>query len=249
MDTEQPVKIPRHVAIIMDGNGRWATERGLPRVRGHHQGVEAVRRIARAAREMGIDYLTLYSFSTENWSRPRAEIGELFSLLKHFIRRDLAELHESNVRVRIIGEREGLPGDILPLLVEAETRTAENTGQTLVIAFNYGARGEIAKAARHLATLAARGELDPATIDPALFETALDTYGIPDPDLMIRTSGEMRLSNFLLWQCAYSELVFVEKYWPDFGAADLAAAIEKFGQRQRRFGAVVEMVSSGSGRS
>lgn len=246
MEAEGPAGFPRHVAIIMDGNGRWATERGLPRVRGHHHGVEAVRRVARAARDMGLQYLTLYSFSTENWSRPQSEVGELFSLLRTFIRRDLAELHAANVRVRIIGERAGLPPDIGPLLVEAEERTACNTGQNLIIAFNYGARGEIASAARHFARLAAAGRLDPDAIDPALFETALDTYGIPDPDLVIRTSGEQRLSNFLLWQCAYSELIFVEKYWPDFRESDLAAAIEQFGRRKRRFGAVVEMVGSGS---
>ena len=244
MTNEEPARTPRHVAIIMDGNGRWAVRRGLPRVRGHRQGVEAVRRIARAAREMGIEYLTLYSFSTENWSRPRGEIGELFSLLKTFIRRDLAELHHNNVRVRIIGEREGLPADILPLLVEVEKLTAANTGQTLVIAFNYGARDEIAGAARRLARLAALGRLDPENIDPAMFETALNTHGIPDPDLIIRTSGEQRLSNFLLWQAAYAELIFVDKLWPDFGEDDLAAAIELFARRKRRFGGVAEVESS-----
>jgi len=247
MENGEAGKAPRHVAIIMDGNGRWAVQRGLPRVRGHHQGVEAVRRVARAARELGIEYLTLYSFSTENWSRPRSEIGELFSLLKMFIRRDLAELHQNNVRVRIIGERDGLPSDILPLLVEAERLTAENTGQTLVIAFNYGARSEIAAAARRLARLAADGKLDPAAIDSVLFETALDTSGIPDPDLVIRTSGEQRLSNFLLWQSAYSELVFVDKYWPDFGEADLASAIAQFSGRKRRFGGLEHDLGRGIG--
>lgn len=238
MSTEEPARTPRHVAIIMDGNGRWALQRGLPRVRGHHQGVEAVRRVARAARDLGIEYLTLYSFSTENWSRPRSEVGELFSLLKSFVRRDLAELHHNNVRVRIIGEREGLPSDILKLLVEAEKLTASNTGQTLVIAFNYGARQEITMAARRLARAAAEGRLDPDCISPADFEAELETHGIPDPDLIIRTSGEQRLSNFLLWQAAYAELVFVEKFWPDFAEADLVAAIEQFAHRDRRFGAV-----------
>ncbi len=228
----------------MDGNGRWAVKRGLPRVRGHRQGVETVRRVARAARDMGIDYLTLYSFSTENWSRPRGEIGELFSLLKTFIRRDLAELHHNNVRVRVIGEREGLPGDILPLLVEAERLTAKNTGQTVIIAFNYGSRGEIVGAVRRLAEQVAKGELEPDAIDAATFETQLDTYGIPDPDLIIRTSGEQRLSNFLLWQAAYAELVFVDTLWPDFDEKDLAAAIECFSSRKRRFGGIDEDAES-----
>ena len=230
--------MPRHVAIIMDGNGRWAVKRGLPRVRGHRQGVEAVRRIARAARDMGIEYLTLFSFSTENWARPRSEIGELFSLLKTFIRRDLAELHQNNVRVRVIGKRGGLPGDILPLLIDAEKLTRDNTGQTLVIAFNYGSRGEIVGAAKKLAQMAARGEIDPDSIDSASFEAMLDTRDIPDPDLVIRTSGEQRLSNFLLWQSAYAELVFVDTLWPDFGEAELAAAVECFNTRQRRFGGI-----------
>ena len=189
--------------------------------------------------------MTIFSFSAENWSRPRSEVGELFSLLKTFIRRDLAELRRSNVRVRIIGERKGLPSDILPLLAEAESQTAANTGQTLIIAFNYGSRAEITNAARHLARLAVEGKLDPDNIDPETLENALDTHGIPDPDLVIRTSGEQRLSNFLLWQCAYSELVFVQKYWPDFREADLAAAVEQYARRKRRFGAVEEDLASG----
>ena len=245
MNTEQAVRFPRHVAIIMDGNGRWALERGLPRVKGHHQGVEAVRRVARAARDMGVQYLTLYSFSTENWSRPHSEVGELFMLLRTFIRRDLSELCRANVRIRIIGESDGLPADIMALLREAETATAANTGQTLVIAFNYGSRAEITKAARHLARMAASGQIDPETVDQTMLSSALDTNGLPDPDLVIRTSGEQRLSNFLLWQCAYAELVFVDKYWPDFGKADLAAAIEQFSSRRRRYGAVEEKVGSG----
>ena len=239
---------PRHVAIIMDGNGRWALQRGLPRFRGHHQGVEAVRRVARAAREMGIDYLTLYSFSTENWSRPKAEVSELFSLLKMFIRRDLAELHRDNVRVVIIGEREGLPSDILPLLVEAERLTANNSGQTLVIAFNYGGRHEIVSATRRIAAMAVRGEISPDDVDAGLFENMLDTRGIPDPDVVIRTSGEKRLSNFLLWQLAYSEFVFVDRLWPDFDAEDLKLAVAEFQGRSRRYGgAVSESGTRGTG--
>jgi undecaprenyl diphosphate synthase len=238
------LRLPRHVAIIMDGNGRWAVKRGLPRFRGHRHGVEAVRRVARAARELGVEYLTLYSFSTENWSRPKAEVGELFSLLKLFIRRDLAELHQNNVRLRVIGEREGLPDDILPLLAEAEKLTAKNTGQTLVIALNYGARQEIARAAKRLAQKAAAGQIDPDAIDAAMVERELETSGIPDPDLIIRTSGEVRLSNFLLWQSAYSELVFVDALWPDFGESEFLAAIEEYSGRNRRYGGLTDPAGS-----
>ena len=230
--------MPRHVAIIMDGNGRWAVRRGLPRIAGHRHGVESVRKVAQAARNLGIEYLTLYSFSTENWSRPRSEVGELFSLLKHFIRRDLAELHQANVSVRVIGEREGVPADVLSLLVEAEKLTAENTGQKLVIAFNYGGRNEITGAARRLARMAAEGLIDPDEITPEVISNALDTAGIPDPDVIIRTSGEQRLSNFLLWQAAYSEFVFVDTLWPDFGAEEFAQALDVYSMRRRRFGGI-----------
>ena len=231
-------KLPRHVAIIMDGNGRWAIKRGMPRIAGHRNGVEAVRKIARAARDLGIEYLTLYSFSTENWTRPKAEIGELFGLLKLFIRRDLAELHHNNVVVRVIGERQGIPDDVLGLLGEAENLTRTNTGQKLVIAFNYGSRQEIAAAVRRLAGLAVSGQIDVKEITPEAIALQLDTVGIPDPDLIIRTSGEQRLSNFLLWQAAYSELVFTQTLWPDFGVADFTAALETYAQRNRRFGAI-----------
>jgi undecaprenyl diphosphate synthase len=238
MKSDPDGRQPRHVAIIMDGNGRWAVRRGLPRIAGHRHGVEAVRKVAQAARELGIECLTLYSFSTENWSRPRSEVGELFSLLKHFIRRDLAELHQNNVSVRVIGEREGVPVDVLSLLVEAEKLTAENTGQKLVIAFNYGGRHEITGAARRLARMAAEGLIDPDEITPEVFSSALDTAGIPDPDLIIRTSGEQRLSNFLLWQAAYAEFVFVDTLWPDFGAEEFSQAIEVYSMRRRRFGGI-----------
>lgn len=247
MTTGHISKVPRHVAIIMDGNGRWALRRGLGRVRGHRQGVETVRRIARAARDIGIGYLTLFSFSTENWSRPKAEVGELFTLLKLFVRRDLAELHQNNCRVRIIGNREGLPEDIPPLLIEAERLTANNDGQTLVIAFNYGSRAEIALAARRLAEKAVRGEIDPEDITPELLEDHLQTAGIPDPDLVIRTSGEHRISNFLLWQSAYSEFVFEDKLWPDFTPEDFASAIQAFAARDRRFGGLNEAASRDTG--
>src|SRR6202158_4067510 len=200
---------PLHVAIIMDGNGRWAAARGLPRAEGHRRGVEALRRTIRAAGEIGIGYVTIFSFSAENWSRPASEVHELMGLLRRFIRNDLAELHQSNVRVRIIGEREGLDPDIGRLLVEAEELTRANSGLTLVVAFNYGSRQEIARAAQRIAEEVAQGRLQPADITMETVGRFLDAPDVPDPDLIIRTSGEQRLSNFLLWQSAYSELVFV----------------------------------------
>jgi len=230
---------PRHLAIIMDGNGRWARKRGLPRHHGHHKGVEAVRTIVKAAREQGIAYLTLYSFSTENWSRPKDEINELFKLLRIFIRRDLAELHQNNVRIRVIGERDNVPADILSLLDEAENLTQDNTAQTLIIAFNYGARQEIVRAVRDIAERAKRGELDIASIDETVIDEALFTAGIPDPDLVLRTAGEKRLSNFLLWQSSYSELVFVDKEWPDMNAEDLVGALEEYASRKRKYGGLL----------
>jgi undecaprenyl diphosphate synthase len=229
---------PRHVAIIMDGNGRWANARGLPRTVGHQRGVEAVRRTVRAAIERGIAFLTVYSFSAENWNRPADEVSDLMGLLKRFIRYDLADLHRNGVRVRIIGERESLSPDIRELLDEAEAKTRNNAGLTLVVAFNYGARQELVKAARRLAAAVSEGKLAPAEIDADVFSEALQTSGIPDPDLVIRTSGEKRLSNFLLWQSAYAEFVFVPVLWPDFDAACFAAAIEEYAGRQRRFGGV-----------
>ena len=227
---------PAHVAIIMDGNGRWAARRGLPRVEGHRRGVEAVRRAVRAAIDLGVRYLTIYSFSSENWRRPPAEVADLMGLLKLFVRRDLAELHAANVRVRIIGEREGLSPDIDGLLTEAEERTALNSGLTLVVAFNYGGRQEIVRAARRLAEAVACGRLRPEEIDAEAVTGALDTDGIPDPDLVIRTSGEQRLSNFLTWQTAYAEYVILPEFWPDFGHDAFAAAIDEYHRRDRRFG-------------
>jgi undecaprenyl diphosphate synthase len=227
---------PYHVAIIMDGNGRWAAQRGLPRGEGHRRGVEAVRRTVRAADDLGVGILTIFSFSSENWSRPRSEILDLMGLLRRFIRNDLADLHRNNVRVRIIGEREGLDPEIARLLDEAETLTVANTGLLLVVAFNYGARQEIASAARRLAEDVALGKLKPEAITADLLATRLHTSDIPDPDLLIRTSGEQRISNFLLWQAAYSELVFVPVYWPDFDRATLESAIAEYRTRERRFG-------------
>jgi undecaprenyl diphosphate synthase len=229
---------PAHVAIIMDGNGRWAQARGLPRSAGHRAGVEALRRTVRAAGEEGISYLTVYAFSSENWSRPKAEINDLMGLLKHFIRRDLAELHKNGVRVRILGRREGLAPDILRLLEEAESLTADNTNMTLVVAFNYGSRDELARAAEILAREVQAGRLDPSDITPERMAGALDTADIPDPDLILRTSGEQRLSNFLLWQAAYSEFVFLPVNWPDFGHEHLANALEIYASRDRRYGGV-----------
>jgi undecaprenyl diphosphate synthase len=227
---------PVHVAIIMDGNGRWAARRGFPRFEGHRRGVEAVRRTVKASIELGIRYLTIYSFSSENWSRPATEIAELMGLLRRFLRNDLADLHAQHVRVRIIGERTGVSPDICRLLDEAEALTKDNAGLTLVIAFNYGGRQEIAGAARALAKAAAAGTIDPETVDQRSFEQFLKTSGTPDPDLLIRTSGEERLSNFLLWQLAYAELVFLPVLWPDFEKSDLQQAISLFQGRNRRFG-------------
>lgn len=226
----------RHLAIIMDGNGRWAAARGLPRGAGHRAGVEALRRTVRHVGELGIQVLTVYSFSAENWNRPAAEVADLLGLLKRFIREDLRALAEQNVRVRVIGRRDDLAPDLRALLLEAETRTADNTGLILVVAFNYGARQEIVAAAKHLAEEALAGRLAPDSIDGAMFEAALDTRGLPDPDLIVRTSGEQRLSNFLLWQGAYAELVFVPVPWPDFDRHHLESAIAEFTGRQRRFG-------------
>jgi undecaprenyl diphosphate synthase len=235
---------PRHVAVIMDGNGRWAAARGLPRAEGHRRGVEALRRTVRAASELGIQVLTIFSFSSENWSRPRAEIRELMGLLRRFIRHDLAELHASNVRVRIIGEKEGLDVEIRRLLDEAEELTKGNDGLTLVVAFNYGARQEIARAMRRLATAVGEGRLAPESITAESIGGFLDAPDLPDPDLIIRTSGEQRLSNFLLWQAAYSELVFLPTHWPDFDRAALEQALAEFHRRERRFGGLVARTGS-----
>jgi len=228
--------MPRHVAIIMDGNGRWAAERGLPRALGHRSGVEAVRRTVKAAIELSIPYITLYSFSSENWSRPQDEIEDLMGLMKRFIRCDLAELHQNNVRVMVIGERVSADPEMQALIDEACELTRGNTRLTLVIAFNYGARSEITRAARRLAEDVQRGALNPEDISAEHITQALDTGDIPDPDVLIRTSGERRLSNFLLWQCAYTEFVFLDAYWPDFGRELLIEAVSQYNARERRFG-------------
>jgi undecaprenyl diphosphate synthase len=228
--------IPRHVAIIMDGNGRWAKARRLPRLAGHKQGVEAVRRVSRAAREQGLEVLTLYAFSSENWRRPEEEVRDLMGLLRHFLKSELNDLVAENVRLRVIGDYHALSGDLVAMIDDAVARTATNDGSTLVIALNYGAQAEILSAARRLATAAKAGEIEPEQIDEAMFDDALTTHGLPSLDLLIRTSGEQRLSNFLLWQAAYAELLFVDTLWPDFDGAALSEAIAQFGRRQRRFG-------------
>jgi undecaprenyl diphosphate synthase len=238
------IVVPRHVAIIMDGNGRWAAARGLPRGEGHRRGVEALRRTVRAAGDLGIDFLTIFSFSAENWARPPAEIRELMALLRRFIRHDLADLHRNGVRVRVIGERDALDPDIRRLLDEAEELTKENDKLVLIVAFNYGARQEIARAAQRMAAAVTAGDLAVSAVTAETLASYLDAPDLPDPDLIIRTSGEQRLSNFLLWQAAYSELVFVPTYWPDFDRAALEAAIEEFRRRERRFGGLAAKTGS-----
>src|SRR3982075_947336 len=242
------IAVPRHVAVIMDGNGRWAAARGLPRGEGHRRGVEARRRPRRGAGDLGIGFLTIFSFSAETGSRPPAEIRELMALLRRFIRHDLADLHKNGVRVRVIGERENLDIDIRRLLDEAEELTKDNEKLVLVVAFNYGARQEIARAARRMAAAVAAGDLAASAVTAAKLASYLDAPALPDPDLIIRTSGEQRLSNFLLWQAAYSELVFVPTYWPDFDRTALENAIIEYRRRERRFGGLIERTGSWLGR-
>jgi len=228
--------LPRHVAIIMDGNGRWAHQRGLPRIAGHRASVAAVRDVVRFAGELGLEVLTLFAFSTENWKRPRAEVDALMELLVDHVRSELDELHANGVRVRVIGRVDGLPDSARAAVSEAVARTAGNPGMNLVLALNYGGRQELADACARLAARVAVGELRPEDIDEGAIAGALDTAGLPDPDLLIRTSGELRISNFLLWQLAYTEFWVTEVCWPDFRREHLAAAIEAFQRRERRFG-------------
>jgi undecaprenyl diphosphate synthase len=233
-----PQNLPQHVAIIMDGNGRWARRRHLPRQAGHVAGVNAVRGIVRAASDIGLANLTLFAFSSENWKRPATEVGALMGLFRAYFRSDLDELVERGVRVRIIGSRARVASDIKAMIEDAEGRTLDNKGLNLTFAFDYGGQEEIASAARELARAAAEGRLDPETITPELFATRLFTGMLPEPDLVIRTSGEHRLSNFLLWQSAYAELVFVDTLWPDFTREEFFQTLHHFAQRERRFGAV-----------
>lgn len=230
--------LPRHVAIIMDGNGRWAKARGLPRVAGHRQGVEAVNRTVRKVGQWGIPYLTFYGFSSENWRRPKDEISDLMGLLKRYVQQHLAELHDANVKIRIIGERTRLDSDILRILEESTNLTADNTGLNLTIAFNYGSRAEISRAAARAAEAVVAGRLAPADINEDVLAGFLDTADLPDPDLLIRTSGEKRISNFLLWQCAYTEFIFLDALWPEFGAEHIEAAIAEYLRRDRRYGGI-----------
>lgn len=236
---DPPPAPPAHIAIIMDGNGRWARQRGLPRTAGHRQGAEAARRTVEGAIEAGVSCLTLFSFSSENWSRPADEVQELMSLLRRYLQSEIAELHKNGVRLKVIGDRSRLTGDITSLIEEGEERTRHNDRLCLTMALSYGGRQEIADTARRIAQAAVAGEIDPATIDEAQISARLFTSDLPDPDLLIRTSGEQRISNFLLWQLAYSELVFVDTLWPDFTADHLRAAIREFQRRDRRYGAAL----------
>ena len=231
-----PAPAPRHIAIIMDGNGRWAKQRNRPRTFGHSEGVEALRRTVEAARDLGVSHLTVFGFSTENWRRPVEEVNALFDLLRLYVARDLDRLVKEGVRVRVIGERAGLQQDIAEIIENAEARTRHNDKQNLTIAFNYGGQDEIARAARRLAQDVAAGKLQSNDVTPDRFESYLDTAGLPPPDLLIRTSGETRLSNFMLWQAAYTELVFLDVLWPDFNKAALEQAIDIYNKRERRFG-------------
>lgn len=238
LPSEKPeTGLPEHVAIIMDGNGRWAKARHLPRTAGHKRGADTVRRIIEAARRMGIGYLTLYAFSSENWKRPESEVNDLMGLLRLYLRHELATLAKNGIRFKVIGDRSRLSPDIVALVEETEAKTASNVAMTLVVALSYGGRQEIADTARMLARAAAAGRIDPEAIDEDVFAQGLSTSGIPDPDLLIRTSGEQRMSNFLLWQCAYSELVFVDTLWPDFTEEEFAEAVAEFRRRDRRYGA------------
>ncbi|GAA4250551.1 isoprenyl transferase [Azospirillum formosense] len=236
-EDSRPLRPPAHVAVIMDGNGRWAKSRGLPRTAGHKKGVDAVRRTVEAAGELGIGYLTIFSFSSENWRRPEEEVSDLMQLLRFYLRSEIADLHRNGVRLRVIGDRARLSKDIVSLIENAENLTRDNRKLTLVVALSYGSRQEITLAARRLAEEVRAGTLDPADITEDRLSERLFTADIPDPDLIVRTSGEKRISNFLLWQAAYAELVFVDTLWPDFSKRDLEAAIEEFHRRERRFGA------------
>lgn len=236
MSGDTAYKLPQHIAIIMDGNGRWATRRGLPRTAGHKKGADAVRRTVRACGELGIRYLTLYAFSSENWKRPESEVTDLMGLLRLYLRKELADLHKNNVRVRVIGDRKRLADDIRDLIENAEQTTAKNTGLTLAIALSYGGRHEIAVAAQVLAQRVAEGLIRPEDITEDMLGSAMDSADIPDPDIILRTAGEQRLSNFLLWQSAYTEFVYTSDFWPDFGKDHIIQAIEEFNGRERRYG-------------
>jgi undecaprenyl diphosphate synthase len=232
------LRIPRHLGVIMDGNGRWARARGKPRTEGHIEGVKALRRIVELCISYGVEHLTVFSFSSENWRRPPEEISFIFGLLHRFVASDLARLVANNVKVRIIGDRDSLDASLRRLIDDVESQTAANTGLVLVVAFNYGGKAEITEATRRIARAVADGRLDPSAITERTVEEALYTAGLPDPDLIIRTSGEQRISNFLLWQAAYAEFVFVEDNWPDFDESTFIRVLEDYASRERRFGGV-----------
>ena len=237
MDNER--RMPVHVAIIMDGNGRWAKKRGLPRTAGHAQGARVVERILEDADHMGIRYLTVYAFSTENWSRPDSEVKALMNLLRTYMKTSLAKCARNNVKIRVIGDKSRLDRDLQISIANLEKETETNTGISFQIAINYGSRDEIVRAVRSAAERVRSGELDPSDITEELISDSLDTYGIPDPDLLIRTGGEQRISNFLLWQTAYAELYFSEVAWPDFSKAELEKAVDAFNHRERRYGGLM----------
>ena len=232
------MKIPKHVAIILDGNGRWAKKRGMPRNYGHTMGAKNVEVICKAAHDLGIEYVTMYAFSTENWKRPEEEVGALMQLFRFYAKRLLAMAEKNNIRVRMIGERGRFASDIVDAINVLEEKTKKNTGMTFVIAVNYGSRDEITRAVRKIMTDVEEGKIAPEDMTEEVFASYLDTAGIPDPDLMIRTSGELRLSNYLLWQLAYSELYVTECLWPDFNKEELLNAIRQYNKRERRFGGV-----------
>ncbi|MTI08772.1 isoprenyl transferase [Curvivirga aplysinae] len=238
MSDTQLSNCPTHVAIIMDGNGRWAKKRGLPRVAGHKKGAESVRKVIKASAELGVKFLTLYSFSSENWKRPEDEVSALMGLLGRYLKSEIVELHSNNIRFRVIGDRERLPENIQRLISDSERMTEQNSGMTLILALSYGARAEIAEAARKIAKSAKLGLIQPDAIDEDVFAAHLSTAGIPDPDLVIRSSGEKRISNFLLWQLAYSEFYFTNTLWPNFDKKDLIEAFQEFNKRDRRYGAI-----------
>jgi undecaprenyl diphosphate synthase len=238
--------VPRHIAVSMDGNGRWAKHRGLPRVAGHRQGAEAARRIANLAAEAGVEYITLFGFSSENWKRPEAEIQELMKLLRHYLRSETAELHKNNARLRVIGDRSAFDQDIVELIKNAERLTADNDGINVVIALNYGGQNDIAQAVHHMANKAVESGFVPSVDEvETQFSAHLMTAGMPDPDLLIRTSGEHRISNFLLWQCSYAEFFFTDTLWPDFDKADLDEALNTYAKRDRRYGGLKNTSSEG----
>jgi len=237
-----PDKLPRHVAIIMDGNGRWAKARHLPRIMGHREGMKSVRVVVETARKLGIQVLTLYAFSKENWQRPMEEVSFLMRLLKEYLEKEVEELHQKDIRIRAIGEIELLPDEIYRLLLGAMKKTSQNRGMILNLALSYGGRAEIVNAAREIARLALKGQLNPEELDEKMFSSFLYTDGLPDPDLLIRTSGERRLSNFLLYQCAYTELYFTPTLWPDFREKEFLEALRDYQQRERRFGKTSEQL-------